>query len=180
MHMNFQDELRQSLRDPEAVQQEQNDRLNAALKKEASQTLARLRREMVANAKSAHYTTTGADATVCAICAIPQRFIRKRRMDNNAQLIANNKRGIFRDRSIVYRVWYSFELDTHYEAEYRQFTSIFRQLANADGISVDFLLYDTKTNNCYPFPTRLDGFQIDSYFVLAVKGVSQVSQINSP
>ena len=70
---------------------------------------------------------------------------------------------------MTYRVWYSFQFEPKWDKEYVSLRQALNGLAAKDGIRLDYILHDNRTGKDYSFPTQIDGFQLASDFVLAVK-----------
>ncbi len=156
--MSFQDELRQNLRSPETVKQENAQRENNARMAEASLTMRQIKAALVQSAKDARYTTQNGVTTVSCICQIPQRFLRRRRGDNGKQLRENNQKFVLlRDPNLIYRTWMDFDLEPKNSSEYWQYMSALKQLAADENISIECVLQDAKENKIYPFPTQVPG-----------------------
>ena len=173
--MSFQDELRRNMRYAGEYSQLGNGLTNAELRSEAAQLMAVIQDGLISSAKNSEHKFTAGQSVVSYIHPISQRFIRKQRMDNGNQISANSKRGLFRDRSLVYRVWYSFQVDPKKEEEFITLRQALNGFAAKDGIRLDYILYDQRTNKEYPFPTQIDGFQFERDFVLAVKASIRIT-----
>lgn len=173
--MDFQDELRRNMKKARENYQTGNEIINAEIRNEADYLMNTIREGLLASAMNADNKKTTGQPVISYIYPISQRFIRKQRMDNGNQIAANSKRGLFRDRSLVYRVWYSFQVDPKKEEEFITLRQALNGLAAKDGIRLDFILYDQRTNKEYPFPTQIDGFQFERDFILAVRASIRIT-----
>jgi len=172
--MNFQDELRKNMRTPSEALAQASDMEKERIRQECVWLLDKIKETLKRNANQGTYTVSSNRATVSCVCPVPQKYLKKQRMDNGDQLAANSKRGLFRDRSLIYRVWYSFSLNSQLEREYQLFCQILKELAKQDNIQADIVLFDKRTHTVHPFPCSIEGFQFDRDFELSAKAVTHI------
>ena len=129
---------------------------------------------LIAKAKVADYQTINGTTVVTCTCPLPLRYLCKRRLDNNAQIIANNRKLLFKNRNLVYQTWYICEIAPQYEEEYKRLTNILRSLASEDKIDINFVICEKREKKIYPFPSQIEGFHLDCDLILSVEAQSRV------
>ena len=153
---SFQDELRQNLRSPEVVRQENTDRLNNSMRFEAERTLKDIKNSLMYKAKNAEYVTANGCTSLTCFCQMPYRFMRTRREDNGDQLRQNqNTFFLFRDPKLVYMTWNNYEVEPKYSTEYQQYFSALKELAAKENIIVESVVYSSRENKYVTFPSRV-------------------------
>ena len=153
---SFQDELRQNLRSPEIVRQENADRLNNSMRFEAERTIKDIKNSLMYKAKNAEYVTENGCTSLTCFCQMPYRFMRTRREDNGDQLRQNQKNFfLFRDPKLVYMTWNNYEIEPKYSTEYRQYMSALKELAAKENIIVESVVYSSRENKYVTFPSRV-------------------------
>lgn len=172
--MGFQDELRANMKTKNEAEKLNQEKLNNTLRAEARYLVDELKKLLITNVKNADYTEENGTAIVTAIYPISRRFLIIRKVDNNADVIANSKKWLFKDPSIVYRAFYYFELNPTYTEEYEQLKRFIRAMATNDKITAEFVLYDKHKKEVHPFPTRIDNFLLECDFTLAVRGTIKI------
>ena len=172
--MSFQDELKNSIKTKEEAQQSASDKITAIAQYEANRLIKEIKSSLIAKAKKADYQTINGTTVVTCTCPLPLRYIRKRRLNNNAQIIANNRKLLFKNRNLVYQTWYICEVASQYEEEYNRLTDILRSLAKEDNIDIRFVIFDKHDKKNYPFPSQIEGFHLESDFILSVEAQSRV------
>ncbi len=172
--MGFQDELRAAMRTKEEADKLNQEKLNNTLRAEARRVVDELQKVLIAKVKSADYTEENGKAIVTGIFPLSRRFLISRRVDNNAAVIANSKKWLFKDPSVVYRAFYYFELNSTYAEEYEQLKRYIRAMATNDKITAEFVLYDKHKKEVHPFPTRIDNSLLECDFTLAVHGTTKI------
>ena len=157
--MNFQDELRRSIRTPEEVNKETVEKENEALMTAAKQTLADIKNALMSNAQNAKYSTQNGITTVSCLCRISQRYLRRRTMNNSEQLKQNQQKFfLLRDPNLVYCTWDCFEVEPKLSSEYYQYIEMLKQLAAQENITVEVVIHDATGKKEYPFPIKLKRF----------------------
>ena len=115
--MSFQDELKNSIKTKEEAEQSASDKITAIAEYEAKRLIKEIKSALIAKAKVADYQTINGTTVVTCTCPLPLRYLCKRRLDNNAQIIANNRKLLFKNRNLVYQTWYICEIAPQYEEE---------------------------------------------------------------
>ncbi len=172
---SFQEELRQNLRSPEVVRQENADRLNNSMRFEAERTLRDIKNGLMYKAKNAEYVTENGCTSLTCFCQMPHRFMRTRREDNTDQLKRDKQTFfLFRDPNLVYMTWNNYEIEPKYSTEYRQYMSALKELASKENINIEAVVYSSRENKYVTFPSRV---QNDYSFgwSLCVKATTVVS-----
>lgn len=172
--MGFQDELKNSIKTKEEAQQSASDKITAIAEYEANRLIKEIRSTLISKAKEADYQTINGTTVVTCTCPLPIRYVRKRRLDNNAQIIANNRKLLFKNHNLVYQTWYMCDVATQYEEEYKRLTDILRSLASEDNINIKFVICDKIDNKNYPFPSKIEGFHLECDLILSVEAQSRV------
>ena len=172
--MGFQDELKNSIKTKEEAEQSASDKITAIAEYEAKRLIKEIKSALIEKAKVADYQTINGTTLVTCTCPLPLRYVRKRRLDNNAQLIANNRKLLFKNRNLVYQTWYICEISTQYEEEYRRLTNILRSLASEDKIDIRFVICEKREKKNYPFPSQIEGFHLECDLILSVEAQSRV------
>jgi len=157
--MSFKDELKKNMRTTEEVKKEQ---LTESLKDyqrilaHAEYEVNQLRQQLIANAQKAQYRIVDDKKIVSCIYELPYNYLRVRRGDNMNELIEDGKKFfLFRDRSLVYRSWDSYDIDPKYQADFQRRISAIKRVAEKDGISIDVVLYDPRDKGTLPFPNKV-------------------------
>ena len=172
--MSFQDELKNSIKTKEEAEQSASDKITAIAEYEAKRLIKEIKSALIAKAKVADYQTINGTTVVTCTCPLPLRYLCKRRLDNNAQIIANNRKLLFKNRNLVYQTWYICEIATQYEEEYKRLTNILRSLASEDKIDINFVICEKREKKIYPFPSQIEGFHLDCDLILSVEAQSRV------
>ena len=153
---SFQEELRQNLRSPEVVRQENADRLNNSMRFEAERTLRDIKNGLMYKAKNAEYVTENGCTSLTCFCQMPHRFMRTRREDNTDQLKRDKQTFfLFRDPNLVYMTWNNYEIEPKYSTEYRQYMSALKELASKENINIEAVVYSSRENKYVTFPSRV-------------------------
>lgn len=154
--MSFQDELKQNMRTPEVVKTENAERASRAGMWAAEQKLKTIKESLFYNVKNAEYITHNGVTTVSCICDIDYRYLRTRRETNSDQLRENNQRFVlFRDPTLKYQSWEIFDVQPKYNNEYYQLITALKQIAAKENINIECVIYNLKSNEVYPFPTKM-------------------------
>ena len=172
--MSFQDELKNSIQTKEEAEQSASDKITAIAEYEAKRLIKEIKSALIAKAKVADYQTINGTTVVTCTCPLPLRYLCKRRLDNNAQIIANNRKLLFKNRNLVYQTWYICEIAPQYEEEYKRLTNILRSLASEDKIDINFVICEKREKKIYPFPSQIEGFHLDCDLILSVEAQSRV------
>lgn len=172
--MSFQDELKNSIKTKEEAEQSASDKITAIAEYEAKRLIKEIKSALIAKAKVADYQTINGTTVVTCTCPLPLRYLCKRRRDNNAQIIANNRKLLFKNRNLVYQTWYICEIAPQYEEEYKRLTNILRSLASEDKIDINFVICEKREKKIYPFPSQIEGFHLDCDLILSVEAQSRV------
>ena len=172
--MSFQDELKNSIKTKEEAEQSASDKITAIAEYEAKRLIKEIKSALIAKAKVADYQTINGTTVVTCTCPLPLRYLCKRRLDNNAQIIANNRKLLFKNRNLVYQTWYICEIAPQYEEEYKRLTNILRSLASEDKIDINFVICEKREKKIYPFPSQIEGFHLDCDLILSVDAQSRV------
>ena len=172
--MGFQDELKNSIKTKEEAEQSASDKITAIAEYEAKRLIKEIKSALIAKAKVADYQTINGTTVVTCTCPLPLRYLCKRRLDNNAQIIANNRKLLFKNRNLVYQTWYICEIAPQYEEEYKRLTNILRSLASEDKIDINFVICEKREKKIYPFPSQIEGFHLDCDLILSVEAQSRV------
>ena len=172
--MSFQDELKNSIKTKEEAEQSASDKITAIAEYEAKRLIKEIKSALIAKAKVADYQTINGTTVVTCTCPLPLRYLCKRRLDNNAQIIANNRKLLFKNRNLVYQTWYICEIAPQYEEEYKRLTNILRSLASEDKIDINFVICEKREKKIYPFPSQIEGFHLDCDLILSVEAQSKV------
>lgn len=172
--MSFQDELKNSIKTKEEAEQSASDKITAIAEYEAKRLIKEIKSALIAKAKVADYQTINGTTVVTCTCPLPLRYLCKRRLDNNAQIIANNRKLLFKNRNLVYQTWYICEIAPQYEEEYKRLTNILRSLASEDKIDINFVICEKREKKRYPFPSQIEGFHLDCDLILSVEAQSRV------
>lgn len=172
--MSFQDELKNSIKTKEEAEQSASDKTTAIAEYEAKRLIKEIKSALIAKAKVADYQTINGTTVVTCTCPLPLRYLCKRRLDNNAQIIANNRKLLFKNRNLVYQTWYICEIAPQYEEEYKRLTNILRSLASEDKIDINFVICEKREKKIYPFPSQIEGFHLDCDLILSVEAQSRV------
>ena len=172
--MSFQDELKNSIKTKEEAEQSASDKITAIAEYEANRLIKEIKSALIAKAKVADYQTINGTTVVTCTCPLPLRYLCKRRRDNNAQIIANNRKLLFKNRNLVYQTWYICEIAPQYEEEYKRLTNILRSLASEDKIDINFVICEKREKKIYPFPSQIEGFHLDCDLILSVEAQSRV------
>ena len=172
--MSFQDELKNSIKTKEEAEQSASDKITAIAEYEAKRLIKEIKSALIAKAKVADYQTINGTTVVTCTCPLPLRYLCKRRRDNNAQIIANNRKLLFKNRNLVYQTWYICEIAPQYEEEYKRLTNILRSLASEDKIDINFVICEKREKKIYPFPSQIEGFHLDCDLILSVEAQSKV------
>ena len=172
--MSFQDELKNSIKTKEEAEQSASDKITAIAEYEAKHLIKEIKSALIAKAKVADYQTINGTTVVTCTCPLPLRYLCKRRLDNNAQIIANNRKLLFKNRNLVYQTWYICEIAPQYEEEYKRLTNILRSLASEDKIDINFVICEKREKKIYPFPSQIEGFHLDCDLILSVEAQSRV------
>ena len=172
--MSFQDELKNSIKTKEEAEQSASDQITAIAEYEAKRLIKEIKSALIAKAKVADYQTINGTTVVTCTCPLPLRYLCKRRLDNNAQIIANNRKLLFKNRNLVYQTWYICEIAPQYEEEYKRLTNILRSLASEDKIDINFVICEKREKKIYPFPSQIEGFHLDCDLILSVEAQSRV------
>lgn len=153
---SFRDELKQNLRSPEVVRQENVERLNDSVRFDAERTMQEIKNSLMYKAKNAEYVTENGCTYLTCFCQMPHRFMRSRREDNIDQLCQNQKTFVlFRDPNLIYMTWNSYEVEPKHSNEYWQYISALKELAVKENISVESVVYNRRENKYVPFPSRV-------------------------
>ena len=172
--MSFQDELKNSIKTKEEAEQSASDKITAIAEYEANRLIKEIKSALIAKAKVADYQTINGTTVVTCTCPLPLRYLCKRRLDNNAQIIANNRKLLFKNRNLVYQTWYICEIAPQYEEEYRRLTNSLRSLAHEDKIDIKFVICEKREKKIYPFPSQIEGFHLECDLILSVEAQSKV------
>lgn len=172
--MSFQDELKNSIKTKEEAEQSASDKITAIAEYEAKRLIKEIKSALIAKAKVADYQTINGTTVVTCTCPLPLRYLCKRRLDNNAQIIANTRKLLFKNRNLVYQTWYICEIAPQYEEEYKRLTNILRSLASEDKIDINFVICEKREKKIYPFPSQIEGFHLDCDLILSVEAQSRV------
>lgn len=172
--MSFQDELKNSIKTKEEAEQSASDKITAIAEYEAKRLIKEIKSALIAKAKVADYQTINGTTVVTCTCPLPLRYLCKRRLDNNAQIIANNRKLLFKNRNLVYQTWYICEIAPQYEEEYKRLTNILRSLASEDKIDINFVICEKREKKIYPFPSQIEGFHLECDLILSVEAQSRV------
>ena len=172
--MSFQDELKNSIKTKEEAEQSASDKITAIAEYEANRLIKEIKSALIAKAKVADYQTINGTTVVTCTCPLPLRYLCKRRCDNNAQIIANNRKLLFKNRNLVYQTWYICEIAPLYEEEYRRLTNSLRSLAHEDKIDIKFVICEKREKKIYPFPSQIEGFHLECDLILSVDAQSRV------
>ena len=172
--MSFQDELKNSIKTKEEAEQSASDKITAIAEYEAKRLIKEIKSALIAKAKVADYQTINGTTVVTCTCPLPLRYLCKRRLDNNAQIIANNRKLLFKNRNLVYQTWYICEIAPQYEEEYKRLTNILRSLASEDKIDINFVICEKREKKIYPFPSQIEGFHLECDLILSVEAQSKV------
>lgn len=153
--MDFNEQLKQSIRTPETVKSEIDAQKTNAMYKEAELTLRDIKCALVYSAKEAKYVVVDGIKTVYCFCSISQRFMQKKRIDNANELRQNNQTFfLFRDPNLQYMTWNSYEIVPKYREDFHKFLSALKQLASKEKIEVECVVYNSKDNKYVPFPSK--------------------------
>lgn len=174
--MSFQDELKNSIKTKDEAKRVALDKINAIAEYEANQLLTTIRSTLLNKVKDADYQQINGETVVSCICPLPKRYLHILRYNNNAQIIENNRRGIFKNRNIVYQTWYKCEIAEQYSVEYDKLVSIAKAKADADGISLNFVLYEKMEKKNYPIPSTLTGFHLECDIILSVEAKTIITK----
>lgn len=172
--MSFQDELKNSIKTKEEAEQSASDKITAIAEYEANRLIKEIKSALIAKAKVADCQTINGTTVVTCTCPLPLRYLCKRRRDNNAQIIANNRKLLFKNRNLVYQTWYICEIAPQYEEEYRRLTNSLRSLAHEDKIDIKFVICEKREKKIYPFPSQIEGFHLECDLILSVEAQSKV------
>lgn len=172
--MGFQEELKLNIKTKEEAQQNASDKITAIAQYEADRLIKDIRAALIAKAKAADYQQSNGATVITCTCPLPIRYIRKRRIDNNAQIIANNRKLLFKNRNLVYQTWYMCDVANQYEEEYQRLADILRSIAREDNIDIRFVICDKHENKNYPFPSKIEGFHLECDLILSVEAQSRV------
>lgn len=174
--MSFQDELKNSVKTKDEAKQMALDKINAIAEYEANQLLTTIRATLLNKVKEADYQQINGETVVRCTCPLPKRYLHILRYNNNNQIIENNRRGIFKNRNIVYQTWYKCEIAEQYAVEYDRLVSIARAKAEADGITLDFVIHEKMENKNYLVPSTLTGFHLECDMILSVEAKTVIEK----
>lgn len=176
---DFQEELRRNLRSPEAVAKEKEDEETARQCENAAFELSQLKRALLESAKNAQYTVeNGVTKVYCLYKPLHGRsYLRMKVTDNMEQLVQDRKRlAIFRDPDLVLQTWRHFEVDPRWSDEYRLFSAALKELAARENIFVEFVVYDPRTQQVYPFPSTVKEHYSLPYCELRIRASTVVAE----
>jgi len=172
---NFQDELKQNLRTPETVRQENAERTSNAMRYNAERTMREIKNVLLYKAKNAEYLTENGRTYLTCFCQMPYRFMRTRREDNGEQLRQNQKTFVlFRDPNLIYMTWNNYEIEPKYSNEYWQYITALKELAAKENISVESVVYNGRDKKWVAFPSRVRN-DYSSGWTLCVKATTIIS-----
>ncbi len=167
--MSFQDELRKNIKTKEEAEQSEAEKIYAIAKYEAEKLIKDIRAALIKKANDGDYQSTEQGTLVVCTCPLPQRYVRKWRLDNNAQIIANNRKLLFKNRNLIYQTWYKCDVAIKYEEEFKQLTVVLKDLAKEDNLDLRFVIYDNHDKTVYPFPIQIEGFHLECDLILSVE-----------
>ena len=176
---DFQEELRRNLRSPETVAKEREDEEIARQYENAAFELSQIKDKLIESAKNAQYTVeNGVTRVFCLYKPMLGRsYLRMEVTDNMEQLVQDRKRlAIFRDPDLVYHSWRSFEIDPRWSDEYRLFSGALKELTAKENIVVEFVVYNPRNEQVYPFPSTVDEHYSMSSCELRIKASTAVAE----
>lgn len=181
--MNFQDELRQNLRSPEVVKKETEEKKTNYILETAKYDLRKIKNKLIENAKNAKYTVTNGVTTVSCIYEDYykiNRYMRTSRLDNGDEIAQNQKKfALLRDSNLVYCVWKSFQIEPKYRDEYFQYANTLKRVAAEENIQIEFVVHNGKTNEIYPFPSKVRDTYNMTYCQLCVRASTVIGGSSS-
>lgn len=170
---NFQDELKKNLRSPEVVKKETEEKKTNYVLETAKYDLGKIKNKLIENAKNAKYTVANGVTTVSCIYEDYwkiNRYMRTGRLDNGNEIAENQKRfALLRDPNLVYCVWKTFQIEPKYSDEYFQYANTLKRVAAEENIQIEFVVRNGKTDEIYPFPSKVRDTYNMTYCQLCVK-----------
>ena len=167
---SFQDELRNNMRAPETVRQENAERERSSAMWEAKRTLDTIKKVLLHKVQNAEYINKNGVTSVSCVCDINYRYLRKRSYNNGDQLRQNQQKFVLlRDPNLIYRTWDVFDVEPKYSSEYHNFMSALREIASKENITIEPVLLNGK-NGVYSFPSTTE--KIFGYVQLAVRATT--------
>jgi len=133
---SFQEQLLDNLRSLETVKREEEKRVREAAQAEADRAMQAIKKTLVAKARSAEYAAQNGEITVSCFTWITSRYMRFSGADNMKQ-------------------WTSYEIDPKNKQEYYFFLEALRKLAAKDGIQVEPVVYNRRTQAFSHFPATV-------------------------
>ena len=178
--MNFQEELKKNLRSPEVVKKEMEEKKTNYVLETAKYDLGKIKNKLIENAKNAEYTVTNGVTTVSCIYEDYwkiNRYMRTGRLDNGNELAENQKRfALLRDPNLVYCVWKTFQIEPKYSDEYFQYANTLKRVAAEENIQIEFVVRNGKTNEIYPFPSKVRDTYNMTYCQLCVRASTVIGE----
>lgn len=177
--MNFQDELKKNLRSPEVVKKETEEKKTNRALETAKYDLSKIKSKLIENAKAAKYTVVNGVTTVTCIYEDYwqiNRYMRTGRLDNGNEIAENQKKfALLRDPNLVYCVWKTFQIEPKYSTEYYQYAAALKQVAAEENIQIEFVVHNNKTDEIYPFPSKIKDTYNMTYCQLCVRASTVIS-----
>lgn len=171
--MNFQDEIKKNLRSPEAVKKESDEQKANYMLETVKHDLRKIKELLIESAKGAKYTVENGVTKVTCLYEDYwkiNRYMRTGRLDNGNEIAENQKKFVlFRDPNLVYCVWKTFQIDPRYSEEYHRYSATLKQLAAEENIQIEFVVHNNRTNEIYPFPTKIKDTYNMTYCQLCVR-----------
>lgn len=181
--MNFQDELKKNLRSPEVVKKENEEKKTNYVLETAKYDLSKIKSKLIENAKNAQYTIENGVTTVTCLYEDYykiNRYMRTSRLDNGNEIAQNQKKfALLRDPNLVYCVWKNFQIEPKYSDEYFQYSTTLKRVAAEENIQIEFVVHNSKTNEIYPFPSKIRDNYNMTYCQLCVRASTVISGSSS-
>lgn len=171
--MDFQEELKQNLRSAETVQREAIQQETERIMEKAKNSLSDIKHRLLENAKYARTETKDGVTSVCCFYELPNSYMSVQSTDNNEQ-IRKDRQKLFHDPNLKYHTWVYYNVSPKHSREYYEYISALKELAEAEKISIEPVVYNSERKQMATFPTTLK----DPYFFgwrLCVRATSVIS-----
>lgn len=173
--MDFQEELKQNLRSAETVENEARQQELAEMKAEAAKSLKEIKYRLLESAKYARTETKDGVTSVYCFYQLPYHYMSFSRGNNDEELRANAKLPkLLRDPNLKYHSWTCYDVEPENSTKYYLYIWSLRELAAAEKISIETVIYDSKANKMASFPAKLS-HDYGSSWRLCVRATSVVS-----
>lgn len=131
-----------------------------------------IKKQLIQNAKTAHYTTQNGTKIISCICSIDQQYMHIESKSNNDQLIQNEKNSFLdKDQDLISKSWDVFQMEPKYKNEFIHYISELQKMARNDNIQVECVVYDSKDNTVYAFPGITDR-KLTAYYQLSIRATT--------